>query len=114
MGASCHHYPLLIPLSLALWVLPPPLTLSVSICVSGSVLVFASIPVFISLCTAGPILLSLSCISVCPYFCLISPLTLFLSLTLSLLSLSTCLCLFLSVNPGYNSMVKSLEDSRFE
>lgn len=80
--------------SLALWVLPPPLTLSVSICVSGSVLVFASIPVFLSLCTAGPILLSLSCISVCPYFCLISPLTLFLSLTPSLLSLSTYLCLF--------------------
>lgn len=55
-----------------------------------------SLLLFLSLSLSVPLALSfyLACISVCPYFCLISPLTLFLSLTLSLLSLSTCLCLF--------------------
>lgn len=113
MGASCHHYPLLIPLSLALWVLPPPLTLSVSICVSSSVLVFASIPVFISLCTAGPIFISSL------YFCLSLLLSYFsfdsIPVPDSITSLSIHMSMsLLSVNPGYNSVVKSLEDSRFE
>lgn len=111
-AAIIIHYSFLC-LSLALWVLSPPLTLSISICVSGSVLVFVSIPVFISLYRWPHLSISIV------YFCLslfLSHLSFdspFLSLTLSLLSIYISMSL-LSVNPGYNSMVESLEDSRFE
>lgn len=114
-GASCHHYPLLIPLSL-----------------SGSLgLVSTSDSVYLYLCFwLCPCLCFYSCLYLSlyrwphlyipiVYFCLslflshLSFDSLFLSLTLSLLSIYISMSL-LSVNPGYNSMVESLEDSRFE
>lgn len=97
VAANSHHYPLLIPLSLGLASISD--SVFVSVPVFDSVLVFVSIPVFVPLCISIPIFISLSCVSVCPYFCLyLSFDSLFLSLTLCFyISVSLPL---LSVNPG--------------